>query len=206
MSTPPISIRPVHVADLAPEGYPMPVYVYVIEHPDGTVLVDTGLTELHPLIDDMSPRILPPTKDELDPSSIDMVVNTHLHFDHCGGNRLYPGIPIYVQGQELDDALSLDDYTIREWVSAPSLQYVRIDGEAEILPGIRLLPGPGHTRGSQMVVVETDDRPVVIVGDLAITHQDLDDPQTPGQLRVRELDPSTVWLAHQHQPWRPSSA
>jgi N-acyl homoserine lactone hydrolase len=202
MTTPPISVRPVHVADLKPEDQVMPVYVYVVEHPDGTVLVDTGMTQLHPLVDDMDPRILPVGKEDIDPGRIDLVVNTHLHFDHCGGNHLYPGIPIYVQSQELDDALTLDGYTIREWVDAPGLQYRPVVGEVELLPGIRLVPGPGHTRGSQMVVVETGERPVVIVGDLAITHQDLDDPQTPGQLRVRALDPSEVWLAHQHDPWR----
>ena len=206
MTWPAIVVRPVHVADLKPDGELMPVYVYVIEHPDGRVLVDTGMTRLHPLVEDMDPRILtigPDEHDELDPATIDIVVNTHLHFDHCGGNHRYPGVPIYVQSQELDDALTQPDYTIREWVEAPGLQYRPVTGEVELLPGVPLVPGPGHTRGSQMVVVETDDRPVVIVGDLAITHHDLDDPQTPGQLRVRELDPSEVWLAHQHEPWRP---
>ncbi|MGO4533671.1 MBL fold metallo-hydrolase [Leifsonia sp. 2MCAF36] len=205
MTTPSITVRQVHVADLMPEDQLMPVYVYVVEHPEGKVLVDTGMTQLHPLVDDMNPRILPVAEEELDPATIDMVVNTHLHFDHCGGNHLYAGIPIYVQRQELDDALTLEDYTIRDWVDAPGLQYMPVAGEVELLPGIRLVPGSGHTRGSQMVVVETADRPVVIVGDLAITHQDLDDPQTPGQIRVRELNPSEVWLAHQHEPWRPKA-
>ena len=205
MTTPSIFVRPVHVADLMPEDHLMPVYVHVVEHPGGKVLVDTGMTQLHPLVDDMNPRILPVAKHELDPATIDMVVNTHLHFDHCGGNHLYAGIPIYVQSQELDDALTLDDYTIRDWVDAPGLQYMPVAGEVELLPGVRLVPGPGHTRGSQMVVVETADRPVVIAGDLAITHHDLDDPQTPGQLRVRELNPGEVWLAHQHEPWRPKT-
>lgn len=49
---------------------------------------------------------------------IAIVVNTHLHFDHCGGNHLFAGKPIYVQRRELDDARNEDDYTIREWVDA----------------------------------------------------------------------------------------
>ena len=102
----------------------MPVYVHVIDHPDGRVLVDTGMTQLHPLVADMDPRIRPLSEQELDLASIDIVVNTHLHFDHCGGNHLFAGKPIYVQRQELDDALSQDDYTIREWVDAPGVQYV----------------------------------------------------------------------------------
>ena len=49
------------------------------------------------------------------PSSLGgCVINTHLDFDHCGGNRLFPGVPIHVQARELADARSLDDYTIRE--------------------------------------------------------------------------------------------
>ncbi len=50
------------------------------------------------------------------PRDIARVINTHLHFDHCGGNRLFPGVPTHVQARELADARSLDDYTIREWV------------------------------------------------------------------------------------------
>ncbi len=198
-----ITVTPVHVADLMAEGELMPVYVHVIDHPDARVLVDTGMTMLHPLVADMDPRLRPLSKQDFDPASIDIVVNTHLHFDHCGGNHLYAGKPIYVQRQELDDALGENDYTIREWVEVPGLRYVPVDGELELLPGIRLVPGPGHTRGSQVVVVETGARPVVVVGDLAVSFHELDEPHTVGQLRVRALDPELVWLAHQHQPWRP---
>jgi N-acyl homoserine lactone hydrolase len=198
-----ITVTPVHVADLMAEGEPMPVYVYVIDHVDVRVLVDTGLTALHPLVADMDPRLRPLSNWDFDPASIDIVVNTHLHFDHCGGNHLFAGKPIYVQREELDDALGKDDYTIREWVEAPGLQYVPVDGELELVHGIRLVPGPGHTRGSQVVVVETGARPAVVVGDLAVSFRELDDPQTVGQLRVRALNPELAWLAHQHQPWRP---
>ena len=137
------------------------------------------------------------------PEDIDIVINTHLHFDHCGGNHLFAGRPIYVQRQELDDARSLDDYTIREWVEAPGVRYVPVDGELELLPGLRLVPAPGHTRGMQIVVVETGGRPAVVGGDVAVWHGELDEPHTEGQLRVRALDPELVWLAHEREPWRP---
>jgi N-acyl homoserine lactone hydrolase len=199
----PITITPVRVADLLAEGERMPVYVHVIDHPDARVLVDTGMTELHPAVADLDPRLWQMSKQDFDLAGIDIVVNTHLHFDHCGGNHLFAGRPIYVQRRELDDARSEDDYTIREWVEAPGVRYVPVDGELELLPGLRLVPAPGHTRGMQVVVVETGGRPVVVGGDVAVWFGELDEPHTEGQLRVRALDPELVWLAHEHEPWRP---
>jgi N-acyl homoserine lactone hydrolase len=201
------TITPVLVAELVAEGELMPVYAHVIDHPEGRVLVDTGLTELHPAVADMDPRPIPlNTQADFDVAGIDLVVNTHLHFDHCGGNHLFAGKPIYVQRQELDDALSRDDYTIREWVEAPGVRYVPVDGELELLPGVRLVPTPGHTRGSQVVVVETGGRPEVICGDTAVFFGELDEPTTEGQRLVRALDPELVWLSHEHRPWRPQAA
>jgi N-acyl homoserine lactone hydrolase len=201
-----VTITPVHVADLMAEGELMPVYVHVIEHPDGRVLVDTGMTELHPAVADMDPRLRPLDEQGFDLASIDAVVNTHLHFDHCGGNVLFPGVPVYVQRQELEDARQQENYTIRAWVDAPGVTYVPVDGEHELLPGVRLLPAPGHTRGTQVVVVETGGRPVVICGDVAVWAGELDEPTTEGQLLVRSLDPGQVWLAHAHEPWRPPAS
>jgi N-acyl homoserine lactone hydrolase len=197
------AISPVLVAELLIEGERWPVYVHLIDHPEARVLVDTGFTELRPEVADMDPLLTPLSEQDIDLTGIDIVVNTHLHFDHCGGNHLFAGTPIYVQRQELDDALGQEDYTIPEWVEAPGVQYEPVDGEHELLPGIRLVPAPGHTRGMQMVVVETGGRPVVVGGDVAVTFDELDEPATEGQLRVRELDPELVWLAHEHEPWRP---
>ena len=200
----PPTITPVLVAELLAEGERLPVYVHVIDHPDARVLVDTGMTQLHPAVADMDPRPIPlSTQADFDVAGIDVVVNTHLHFDHCGGNHLFAGRPTYVQRRELDDARSKDDYTIREWVDAPGVQYVPVDGELELLPGVRLVPTPGHTPGSQVVVVEAAGRPVVIAGDTAVFFSELDEPRTEGQRLVRALDPELVWLSHEHEPWRP---
>lgn len=203
-STP--TVTPVLVADLLAEGERMPVYVHVIDHPEGRVLVDTGMTQLHPAVDDMDPRIQPLSEQAgFDLAAIDIVVNTHLHFDHCGGNHLFTGKPVYVQRTELDDARGLEDYTIREWVEAPGIHYVPVDGTHELLPGVRLVSTPGHTRGSQVVVVETGGRSVVIAGDTAVFFDELDHPRTEGQRLIRGLAPDEVWLSHEHEPWRPAA-
>jgi N-acyl homoserine lactone hydrolase len=201
-----ITITPVLVADLLAEGERMPVYVHVIDHPDARVLVDTGMTELHPAVADMDPRLRPLNEQDFDLDAIDLVVNTHLHFDHWGGYHLFAGKPIYVQRRELDDARGQDDYTIREWADAPGVQYVPVDGERELLPGVRLVPAPGHTPGIQVVVVETGERRAVIAGDVAVSFGELDEPHAEGQRLIRALEPDIVWLAHTHEPWRPGIA
>lgn len=201
-----ITVTPVHIGDLA--GVDLPVYIHVIDHPGGRVLVDTGLTSTHPMVEDMDPRLKPVTEWDLDPAGVDVVVNTHLHFDHCGGNHLFPGTPIHVQRQELEDGRHAEDYTIREWVDPEGveLEYVPADGEVTLAPGVRLLPAPGHTRGSQIVVVETDEGLVVIAGDSAVWAGELDDPQTEGQRLIRSLEPRAVWMSHAAEPWRPSAS
>ncbi|WP_223624427.1 MBL fold metallo-hydrolase [Microbacterium sp. EST19A] len=199
-----ISITPIHVGDLTAEGELMPVYVHLIEHPEGRVLVDTGFTEAHPAAADLAPRPYPlHEQPDFDLDGIDMVVNTHLHFDHCGGNHLFAGKPIYVQRQELEDARTEEDYTIPEWVDAPGTNYVPVDGEHELLPGIRLLPARGHTRGSQIVVVDTGDRPTIIAGDTAVWFGQLDEPESEGQLLIRSLHPDRVWITHDRDAWTP---
>lgn len=199
-----ITVTPILVADLMAEGEPMPLYVHVIDHPEARILVDTGMTELHPaVVAAFNPRLYPLNGQDFDLAGIDIVVNTHLHADHCGGNHLFAGKPIYVQRRELDDALRADDYTIREWVDAPGVRYVPVDGEFELLPGLRLVPAPGHTDGLQVVVIETDGRPIVVGGDVAVWFGELDEPSTEGQLAVRALEPELVWLAHEHKPRRP---
>jgi N-acyl homoserine lactone hydrolase len=185
-------------AELVAEGETMPVFIWTIDHPDGVVLVDTGMIDSKPEVEDMSPTPHP----ENIPREVACVINTHLHFDHCGGNRLFPGVPIHVQARELADARSLDDYTFRDWVDFDGAAYVEHHGEAEVLPGIRVVPAPGHCDGHQMVVVETGDGPMVIGGDVAISFEELSSGATEGQRRVLALGAPT-WLTHAPGLWLP---
>ena len=198
-----ITITPVFVADLHVEGERMPIYVHVIDHPEARVLVDTGMTELHPLLADMDPRLRPLSEQDFDLAGIDIVVNTHLHADHCGGNHLFAG------RADLRPAPGA-----RRRAQPGRLHHPRVGRgarravragrrRARAASGIRLLPAPGHTPGTQVVVVETGGRPVVIGGDVAVWFGEFDEPPTEGRLRVLALDPELVWLAHEHEPWRP---
>ena len=187
-----------HGGDVLFAGDRWPCFVHTIEHPAGLILVDTGMIDSTPELDaewSPTPGRLP---FEL-VRRVAIVVNTHLHFDHCGGNRLFPGLPIHVQRRELSDARAEDDYTIAEWVDFPGATYVEHDGEAEIVPGVRLLPAPGHTAGHQVVVVDTDAGPVVLGGDVGYSFAEIERGDTPGRRLVLQLGVPT-YLAHVEEP------
>ena len=149
----------------------------------------------HPAVDDMEPRVFPLSALDVDLSSIDMVVNALLHCDHLGGNRLFLGFRSTSNGRSSRTPEAPEEYTIPEWVDPPGVTYVPVDGELELLPGVRLLPAPGHTRGSQIVVIEADGGPIVIAGDTAVFFGELDEPTSEGQRLIRSLKPRAVWLS-----------
>jgi N-acyl homoserine lactone hydrolase len=184
-------------SEVVADGKTWPGLVHTIDHPDGLVLVDTGMIDSTPELDEEWQPTPHPLPAEL-VSRVAVVVNTHLHFDHCGGNRLFPGTPIHVQRRELHDARTQEDYTIPEWVDFEGATYVEHDGEAEILPGVRLLPAPGHTAGHQIVLVETVEGKVVLGGDVGYSFEEIARGDTPGRQLVLELGAPT-YLAHTDQ-------
>lgn len=115
----------------------------------------------------------------LEPSDIDLVINTHLHFDHAGRNVDAQGKPTFarasylVQAQELYDAYhaherSRGSYYVDEYIEPVERAglFERVEGEAEILPGLRVLPAPGHNLGQQAVILESEGQTLVYTADL----------------------------------------
>jgi glyoxylase-like metal-dependent hydrolase (beta-lactamase superfamily II) len=153
-------------------------------------------------------------------ADISLVVNCHLHFDHCGGNPLLPGRPILVQSAELAAARG-GGHTVEELVDFPGATYEEVSGEAEIRPGVLVLPTPGHTEGHQSLVVRTGDGTVVLAGqahdfasDFSSDHLarraalDGVEPPLPAYRpwldRLLDLDPRRVLLAHDSSVWEPT--
>jgi N-acyl homoserine lactone hydrolase len=192
-------VEPLHLVDVVVEGEQWPVYAWAIDTERGTVLVDTGMIDSTPELDaEWHPtlREWPPLDDVV------AVINTHLHFDHCGGNRRVSHLPIHVQRAELE-AVAAPEYLV-EWVRFPGARYELVDGDAELFPGISVLTTPGHTVGHQAVVVDADDGPVVLAGDVTYSMRELIAGGSPSIDRIHELRPSAVYLAHHQRPWVPA--
>jgi N-acyl homoserine lactone hydrolase len=149
------------------------VYAYLIDHPDGLILVDTGVGEGNELID----SLYRPEHHDLGEAmagaghridDVQIVINSHLHFDHCGQNRLFPGVLILVQRREYEAARQ-PYYTDPEWVDFPGASIEQVDGDHEVASGVRIVSTPGHTPGHQSVVVDSDHGRVVICAQAAYT-------------------------------------
>jgi N-acyl homoserine lactone hydrolase len=192
------TVRSLHFCDVTVEGELWPVFGWAVEGPAGTILVDTGMIDSTPAIDEQWRPVLRPWP-EL--GEVTAVINTHLHFDHCGGNRRFAGTPTYVQRAELEAAVE-PGYLV-EWVHFPGESYAEVDGDAQLFDGVSVLFTPGHSAGHQAVVVETGDGLVVLGGDVTYSMRELIDGATPSIRRVHELRPRRVYLAHHERPWEP---
>ncbi len=163
----------------------------LIQTPEKTVLVDTGIGEkLDEKFNEMYRverefgLIESLNKLGMRPDDIDFVINTHLHFDHCGGNTIarkggyspsFPRAKYIVQKQEWLDATGTNERTKASYVKEnfipveESKQLVLADGDHEVCAGIKVVRTSGHTRGHQSVLIESDGKKAIYFGDLIPT-------------------------------------
>lgn len=133
------------------------IRAFLLRHPDGLVLVDTGVGADNELIDELYSPSVRSVVVALNDAGVDerdvvAIVNTHLHFDHCGQNALFPSASVYVQAAEVKAARE-PMYTVPEWADVDSPRVRSLDGDAEIAAGVQVLATPGHTPGHQSVLV-----------------------------------------------------
>jgi len=202
-------------------GQKIVVGAYLLRHPKGLFLFDTGIGEGH----EESERLYHPVRRHIfealgaigvDPEDVRLIANCHLHLDHSGKNAMFPGTPIFAQGVEYETAHQ-PDYTVRDSYDFPGAAFELLEGEAEPLPGIRIVPTPGHTPGHQSLVVDTSDGRLVIAGqainfasEYAMAHfaWNLERSGSPEAIaypswvaRLQEFDPVRVVFAHDLAVW-----
>jgi glyoxylase-like metal-dependent hydrolase (beta-lactamase superfamily II) len=159
---------------------PLDYFVWVIRNDQRTIVVDTGFSEA------MAARrgrtITHSVAEGLkaigtDPSSVRDVVISHLHYDHCGNDELYPDARYHLQDAEMEYATgrSMCHHGVSHAFDASDVARMvhrvfdgRVafhDGDDELAPGVSLHKLGGHTKGLQVVRVETANGPVVLASD-----------------------------------------
>lgn len=149
------------------------IQAYAVRHPDGVILFDTGVGDDHPMINELFDPTVVPVIDALGAAGIDerdvtAIVNSHLHFDHCGQNHRFPTVPVYAQHAEYE-LVETPMFTVPEWARVTPDRLRLIDGDADLADGVRLLATPGHTPGHQSLVVDDGEQTTVIAGQCCYT-------------------------------------
>jgi glyoxylase-like metal-dependent hydrolase (beta-lactamase superfamily II) len=99
----------------------------------------------------------------LRPADVDLVVNSHLHLDHCGGNLHFTHCPLLLQAAELEAARAGGSvYQKFAGWNEPNLRYQTIQGDHTLAPGVELLATPGHTPGSQSLLLRLPNSGVLL--------------------------------------------
>ncbi len=179
----------------------VPVPAYYIDHPKGRAVFDTGMpallrtdpeTAIGGFLAQVFQAEMPPEADvdrqlerlDVDPASIDFVVNSHLHFDHCAGNARLPNARIVVQRREVE--ATQEAGPPKEGFDANTMLDGRdvktVDGEHDLFGdgSVVLLPTYGHTAGHQSLKFACAGGDTILAGDCCYFHKTLSDMKLPG--------------------------
>ncbi|MEJ7809153.1 MAG: MBL fold metallo-hydrolase, partial [Gemmatimonadaceae bacterium] len=169
----------------------------LVEHDDGLVLIDTGAGNKESAkfyeiygVENTGADGRTALEDGIRaaghaPDDVAVVISTHLHFDHAGGNTVrdtdgsvglaFPNARYVVQRRELDYASHTNERTAASYFAhnfapiAAAGRFDLADGEREIVPGIRVLPTPGHVPFHQSVLLESRGEQAMFLADLVPT-------------------------------------
>jgi N-acyl homoserine lactone hydrolase len=175
-----------------------PVHGYVILHDQlGVVLVDTGCggpDEVLRYFEVVNRTVADALADhDLAPIDVNMVINTHLHFDHCGQNPAFAHAPLMVQRTEHERMLRERD-EVTEWIEASGMKFELIDGSTRLANDLRILTSPGHTSGHQSVIATTELGTELFIGDAAYTRR-IYESSGMGKLPDGQASDLDVWRA-----------
>jgi glyoxylase-like metal-dependent hydrolase (beta-lactamase superfamily II) len=213
-----------------PTDYITTPYTYLfVDTREHNILVDMGAGKLGPRTGKLMQSF---QAAGIDPESIDTVVITHAHPDHIGGTLNdegglnYPNASYYISKTEWDfwfsdDALSKTPESFvtiaRKNLGAIKPMVNLVEGEAETVPGVYVIPAPGHTPGHMVVVVVSGDQKLYYIGDAVIYPLHLEHPDwlpiydiIPEQAATskhsifNQIANEGAWVVGQHFPPFPS--
>ncbi len=158
-----------------------PVYSVLVEHPDGLIMFDTGY-DLD-LVNAVLPFELPEQTPEqtipqqlakcgFKPQDVDALINSHLHFDHCGGNKHLTHAVTYLHVDELREARTPEPFERLGYADKgydhPEAKFELLEGDVGFADGVHLFHTPGHTVGHYSMLVELEGgRPLLFMADVS---------------------------------------
>lgn len=185
----------------------VPVPSYLIVHPKGRALFDSGLNlqtqtdpegyigpegrkyarfEFHPG-EEVSARLRAMA---IAPEEVTHLVNSHLHYDHSGGNAQIPNADVLIQRPEWEHAMALPDddpgYRKRDFDTGQRVR--RISGEHDVFGDgtVTCFPTYGHTPGHQSLRVRTPTGEFILCGDACYLRLSLEELHLPGVIADKE--------------------
>jgi len=192
-----MEIKRLDLGHLYVTAHPWPVHGYVILHEQlGVVLVDTGCggpDEVLRYFKVVNRTVADALGDHgLAAADVTMVINTHLHFDHCGQNPAFDHAPLMVQRSEHERIFRERD-EVTDWIEASGMRFELVDGDVQLADDLRIITTPGHTSGHQSVIATTESGTELFIGDAAYTRAIWDHASVSSKLPSGQAADADSW-------------